>query len=216
VGRNAFAHEAGIHQHGVLANPLCYEIMTPASVGVRETSLVLGKHSGRHAVLARLRGLGIEVGAEQADEVTARVKELADRQKFVYDDDLLDLLSGSRPRQVRLVRHQVVSGNEVMPTATVEIEVDGARRSASAVGNGPLDAALKAADTALGSAVELLELHTRAVTAGTDAVAEVVVRVRQGETETSGQAASTDSIEAALKAYLSAVGAARRAEEQAA
>jgi 2-isopropylmalate synthase len=216
VGRNAFAHEAGIHQHGVLANPLCYEIMTPASVGVRETSLVLGKHSGRHAVLARLRGLGLEVSAEQADEVTARVKELADRQKFVYDDDLLDLLAGSRPRQVRLVRYQAVSGNEVMPTATVEIEVDGARRSASAVGNGPLDAALKAADTALGSEVELLELHTRAVTAGTDAVAEVVVRVRQGETETSGQAASTDSIEAALKAYLSAVGAARRAEEQAA
>jgi 2-isopropylmalate synthase len=216
VGRNAFAHEAGIHQHGVLANPLCYEIITPASVGVRETSLVLGKHSGRHAVLVRLRGLGIEVSPEEADQVTARVKELADRQKFVYDDDLLDLLAGERPRQVRLVRYQAVSGNEVMPTATVEIEVAGERRSASAVGNGPLDAALKAADIALGSEVELLELHTRAVTAGTDAVAEVVVRVRQGEYETSGQAASTDSIEAALKAYLSAVGAARRAEEQAA
>jgi 2-isopropylmalate synthase len=216
VGRNAFAHEAGIHQHGVLANPLCYEIMTPASVGVRETSLVLGKHSGRHAVLVRLRALGIEVSPEEADEVTARVKDLADRRKFVYDDDLLDLLAGERPRELRLVRYQVVSGNEVMPTATVEIEVAGARRSASAVGNGPLDAALKAADTALGSEVELLELHTRAVTAGTDAVAEVVVRVRQGENETSGQAASTDSIEAALKAYLSAVGAARRAEEQAA
>jgi 2-isopropylmalate synthase len=216
VGRNAFAHEAGIHQHGVLANPLCYEIMTPASVGVRETSLVLGKHSGRHAVLVRLRALGIEVSPEEADAVTSRVKDLADRQKFVYDDDLLDLLAGERPREVRLVRYQVVSGNEVMPTATVEIEVAGARRSASAVGNGPLDAALKAADTALGSEVELLELHTRAVTAGTDAVAEVVVRVRQGESETSGQAASTDSIEAALKAYLSAVGAARRAEEAAA
>src|SRR5262245_51914222 len=216
VGRNAFAHEAGIHQHGILANPLCYEIMTPASVGVRETSLVLGKHSGRHAVMVRLRGLGIDVSPEQADAVTARVKELADRQKFVYDDDLLDLLAGERPREVRLVRYQVVSGNEVMPTATVEIEVAGARRSASAVGNGPLDAALKAADAVLGSDVELLELHTRAITAGTDAVAEVVVRVRQGENETSGQAASTDSIEAALKAYLSAVGAARRAEERAA
>ena len=114
------------------------------------------------------------------------------------------------------IRYQAVSGNEVIPTATVEVEVAGERRSASAVGNGPLDAALKAADTALGSEVELLELHTRAVRAGTDAVAEVVVRVRQGEYETSGQAASTDSIEAALKAYLSAVGAARRAEEQAA
>jgi 2-isopropylmalate synthase len=117
---------------------------------------------------------------------------------------------------VRLVRYQVVTGNELMPTATVELDLDGERRSASAVGNGPLDAALKAADTALGCQPELLEMQTRAVTAGKDAVAEVVVRVRHGENETSGQAASTDSIEATLKAYLSAVGAARRAQEAAA
>jgi 2-isopropylmalate synthase len=215
VGRNAFAHEAGIHQHGILANPLCYEIMTPASVGVRETMLVLGKHSGKHAVTARLKGLGIEVTPEEAEEVTTRVKELADRQKYVYDDDLLALVAARHERRVRLVRYQAVTGNEVMPTATVELDVDGERRSASAVGNGPLDAALKAADTALGWQLELLEMHTRAVTAGKDAVAEVVVRVRHGETESTGQAASTDSIEAALKAYLSAVGAAR-AEEAAA
>jgi 2-isopropylmalate synthase len=185
-------------------------------VGVRETALVLGKHSGRHAVVARLSALGISVSDDQADALTARVKELADCKKFVYDDDLLDLVSGGRPPEVRLVRYQAVSGNQLIATATVELDVGGERRSASAVGNGPLDAALKAADTALGSGVELLELHTRAVTAGTDAVAEVVVRVRSRASETSGQAASTDSIEAALKAYLSAVGAARRAEEAAA
>jgi 2-isopropylmalate synthase len=216
VGRNAFAHEAGIHQHGILANPLCYEIMTPASVGVRETALVLGKHSGRHAVTARLHALGVELPPEQAEDVTARVKELADRRKFIYDEDLLALASFQPELQVRLLRYQVVSGNELMPTATIELEVGGERQSASAVGNGPLDAALKAADTALGWPLELLELHTRALTAGKGAVAEVLVRVRHGNTETTGQAASTDSIEAALKAYLSAAGAARRLQEAAA
>ena len=216
VGRNAFAHEAGVHQHGVLRNPLTYEIMTPASVGAGESHLVVGKHSGKHAVEARLRSLGVEVGAADLESLTARVKELADRKKYLYDEDLLALVSCAPEHRVKLVRYQVVSGNEVLPTATVEVEVDGERRSASAVGNGPLDAALKATDTALGGERTLLELHTRAVTAGKDALAEVVVRVRDGETETTGQAASTDSIEASLKAYLSAVGAARRAVEAAA
>jgi len=216
VGRNAFAHEAGIHQHGVLANPLTYEIMTPASVGVRETQLVLGKHSGRHAVESRLRGLGVDLGAVHIEDVTARVKELADRQKFVYDDDLLALVDHTVERRAHLVRYQVVSGNHVLPTATVEVEVDAERRSASAVGNGPLDAALKAADAALGLDLALLDLHTRAVASGKDALAEVTVRVRHADQETVGVASSTDSIEAALKAYLSAVGAARRAREAAA
>jgi 2-isopropylmalate synthase len=216
VGRNAFAHEAGIHQHGILANPLCYEIMTPASVGVRETLLVLGKHSGKHAVESRLRGLGVILKPEQLEAVTARVKELADRQKFVYDDDLLALVDHAVERRPRLVRYQVLAGNEILPTAAVEIEFDGARRSSSAVGNGTLDAALKAIDGALGLELQLLDLHTRAVTSGKDALAEVTVRVRHADQETVGQAAATDSIEAALKAYLSAVGAARRAQEAAA
>jgi 2-isopropylmalate synthase len=216
VGRNAFAHEAGIHQHGMLGNPLTYEIMTPASVGAGESQLVLGKHSGRHAVEVRLRGLGIELPREEAESLTAQVKELADRKKFVYDEDLLALVSAAPERRVRLVRYQAVSGNQLLPTASIELELDGAKRSASAVGNGPLDAALRAADAALGMELELLELHTRAVTAGKDALAEVVVRVRHGENESTGQAASTDSIEAALLAYLSAVGSARRAREGAA
>ena len=209
VGRNAFAHEAGIHQHGVLANPLCYEIMTPASVGAGESQLVLGKHSGRHAVGTRLRGLGLELSDADVETLTTRVKELADGKKFVYDEDLLDLVAHVPEHRARLVRYQTLSGNQLMPTATVEIEVDGQRRSASAVGNGPLDAALRATDAALGLDVQLLELHTRAVTAGKDAMAEVVVRIRQGQAESTGQAASTDSIEASLKAYLSAVGSVR-------
>jgi 2-isopropylmalate synthase len=211
VGRNAFAHEAGIHQHGVLANPLCYEIMTPASVGLSQSMLILGKHSGKHAVEARLKQLGIHLGPEDVERVTAQVKELADRTKFVYDEDLLAIVEHSPEPRARLVRYQVLSGNNILPTATVEVEVEGDQRSASAVGNGPLDAALKAADAAIGFELELLEMHTRAVTAGKDAVAEVTVRVVHDGIESLGQAASADTIEATLKAYLSAVASAREA-----
>ena len=211
VGRNAFAHEAGIHQHGILANPLCYEIMTPASVGVRETLLVLGKHSGKHAVESRLLAMGLAPKAEELEDITAKVKALADQKKFVYDDDLLTLVQHTPEHRTRLIRYQVLAGNQVLPTATVEVEVDGQRRTASAVGNGPLDSALEAADKALGMDLELLEMQTRALTGGKDAIAEVIVRVRHAGVESSGQAASTDTIEATLKAYLSAVAVARAA-----
>jgi 2-isopropylmalate synthase len=211
VGRNAFAHEAGIHQHGILANPLTYEIMTPASVGVKETLLVLGKHSGKHAVESRLRSIGLRLEGEELERMTARVKELADKQKFVYDDDLLAMAERTPNRRAQLVRYQVLAGNLIMPTATVEVEVEGQKRSASAVGKGPLDAALKAADQAIGLELQLLEMHTRAVSAGKDAMAEVIVRVRHDGHEGTGQAASTDTIEATLRAYLSAVAAARDA-----
>jgi 2-isopropylmalate synthase len=211
VGRNAFAHEAGIHQHGVLANPLCYEIMTPESVGLSQSMLILGKHSGKHAVEARLKQLGVNLPAEEIVEVTKQVKELADRSKFVYDEDLLAIVEHSAEPRAKLVRYQVVAGNNILPTATVEVEVEGHRRSASAVGNGPLDAALQAADAAIGLELKLLEMHTRAVTAGKDALAEVTVRVEHDGHESLGQAASTDTIEATLKAYISAVAAAREA-----
>ncbi len=211
VGRNAFAHEAGIHQHGMLANPLCYEIMTPASVGLSQSMLVLGKHSGKHAVESRLKQLGIALRPEEVEEVTRKVKDLADRTKFVYDEDLLAIVEHAAEPRAKLVRYQVVAGNQILPTATVEVEVEGHRRQASAVGNGPLDAALKAADAALGFELQLLEMHTRAVTAGKDAVAEVTVRVVHDGIESLGQAASADTIEATLKAYLSAVASAREA-----
>jgi 2-isopropylmalate synthase len=211
VGRNAFAHEAGIHQHGMLANPLCYEIMTPASVGLSQSMLVLGKHSGRHAVESRLKQLGVALKPEEVEDVTRKVKELADRTKFVYDEDLLAIVEHSAEPRARLVRYQVLAGNQILPTATVEVEIEGHRRQASAVGNGPLDAALKAADAAIGFELSLLEMHTRAVTAGKDAVAEVTVRVVHDGIESLGQAASKDTIEATLKAYLSAVASAREA-----
>jgi len=212
VGRNAFAHEAGIHQHGVLANPLCYEIMTPASVGVRETQMVLGKHTGKHAVESRLLALGLAPKADELEAITAKVKALADQKKFVYDDDLLAIAGNPQERRTRLVRHQVLTGSHVLPTATVEVEVDGQVRSASAVGQGPLDAALRAANDALALEVELVEMHTRALTAGKDVLSEVIVRVRHEGAESSGQAASRDAVEAMLKSYLSAVAAARVAK----
>jgi 2-isopropylmalate synthase len=215
VGRNAFAHEAGIHQHGVLKNPLTYEIMTPESVGAGESHLVLGKHSGHHAVESRLKGLGVTLSRQEVAQVTVKVKALADRKKFVYDEDLLALVADAPPRRMRLIRYQSLAGNNLMPTASVEVEVDGEKRSSSAVGNGPLDAALKATDSALGLELELIELSTRAVTGGKDALAEVIVRVRTGDRESTGHAASTDTLEASLKAYISAAAGMGRPEEAA-
>jgi 2-isopropylmalate synthase len=173
--------------------------------------LVLGKHSGRHAVESRLKQLGVTLRPEEVEDVTRKVKDLADRTKFVYDEDLLAIVEHAAEPRARLVRYQVLAGNQILPTATVEVEVEGHRRSASAVGNGPLDAALKAADAALGFELSLIEMHTRAVTAGKDAVAEVTVRVQHDGIESLGQAASKDTIEATLKAYLSAVASAREA-----
>jgi 2-isopropylmalate synthase len=211
VGRNAFAHEAGIHQDGMLKDRRTYEIMRPEDVGVSQSMLILGKHSGKHAVQARLKQLGVKVKPEDIEGITNEVKALADRTKFVYDEDLLAIVSHEAEPRAKLIRYQVLSGNTLVPTATVEVEVEGHRRSASAVGNGPLDAAMKAADAALGFELELLEMHTRAVTAGKDALAEVSVRVVHDGIESLGQAASRDTIEATLKAYLSAVAAAREA-----
>ena len=148
--------------------------------------LILGKHSGKHAVEARLKQLGVKLPAEEVLDVTKKVKELADRAKFVYDEDLLAIVEHTAEPRAKLVRYQVVAGNNILPTATVEVEVEGHRRSASAVGNGPLDAALKAADTAIGLDLKLLEMHTRAVTAGKDALAEVTVRVEHDGHESLG------------------------------
>jgi 2-isopropylmalate synthase len=163
-------------------------------------------------VASRLKALGMAPSKEEVEEVTAQVKALADRKKFVYDEDLLKLVAHAPERRVKLVRFQSVAGNRILPTASVEIEVEGETRSASAVGNGPVDAALKAVKAALGEELELLELTTRALTAGTEALAEVVVRLRHNGFESTGQAASTDTLEATLRAYLSAVDGARAAE----
>ena len=197
VGGNAFAHEAGIHQHGMLANPLdLRDHDARRAWALSQSYLVLGKHSGRHAVESRLQAARrARSRPTSSRSVTRAVKELADRKKFVYDEDLLALVEHARraAREARCATRSC-AGNQVLPTATVEVRGRRPQRgTASAVGNGPLDAALKAADAALGVELQLLEMHTRAVTAGKDAARRGHgARARRRASSRTGQAASTD------------------------
>lgn len=209
VGDNAFAHESGIHQHGMINNASTYEIMSPASVGMQRTSLVLGKHSGRHAVEERLRELGYELSAQQLDEVFVAFKELADKKKQVFDRDLEALAGGGRqalrPEWFRLQGHQVSSGSGVSATAAVRIETSAGLVEKAACGDGPVDAVFQAINAAVGFDVDLQDYQLRAVTAGQDAMGEACVWVRQGERSFNGRGLSTDVVEASAKAYVNAL-----------
>jgi 2-isopropylmalate synthase len=223
VGANAFAHEAGIHQDGMLKNQQTYEIMLPESVGVTQSRLVLGKHSGRHAFKVRLNDLGYPL--EDADLVKAfeRFKNLADKKKVITDADLEALVTDEvyQPREVyKLVGLQVACGTMGMPTATVRLcGPDGSLSTQPAVGTGPVDAVYKAIDTVVSTPNTLLEFSVHAVTEGIDALGEVTVRIRstngnksldaQKEVEQprtfGGHGADTDIIVASAKAYLAAL-----------
>jgi 2-isopropylmalate synthase len=220
VGGNAFAHESGIHQHGVLSHRETYEIMKPEDVGAPRSQLVLGKHSGRHAFAARLAELGTTLDGDTLDRAFARFKTLADRKKEVHDADLLALAAdeGARaPRVWELEALQVGCGTVGMATATVKLRrADGAIEVRAAVGAGPIDAAFKAIDTIITTELVLEELAVLAVTEGTDALGEVGVRVRRHEeiiaaTELPrarvfhGHAADGDIVVASVKAYLEAL-----------
>ncbi len=210
VGANAFAHEAGIHQDGVLKHRATYEIMRPEDVGVPEGALVLGKHSGRHAVRARLEELGYRLTEEQLARAFERFKEVADRKKQVSDLDLEAIVTDEQvTRSVAevysLTSFQVVSGSHATPTATVTLTRDGITVREAASGDGPVDALYRAIDRAVGFGGTLLEYTSRAVTAGGDAMVEVMVQVREGDRVASGRAASTDVLEASVRAYLLAL-----------
>jgi 2-isopropylmalate synthase len=214
VGSNAFAHESGIHQDGILKERSTYEIMDPKAVGIGRTTLVLGKHSGRHAVKSRLQELGYDLSAEDLGRVFLRFKDLADKKKEISDPDLEALVAD----EVRITREtfrldavQVVAGNSCVPTATVRlIMADGTPRQIAVMGTGPVDAIYKAidglvADSPDGAAHRLQEFSIQAVTAGIDAIGEVTVRVEgKGRTYT-GHGASTDILVAAANAYLNAL-----------
>ncbi|PIQ82314.1 MAG: 2-isopropylmalate synthase [Candidatus Omnitrophica bacterium CG11_big_fil_rev_8_21_14_0_20_64_10] len=209
VGGNAFAHESGIHQHGVLMHKNTYEIMKPEEVGFGESKLVLGKHSGRHAFLQRLKELGFTLDAKQIEETFQRFKVLADKKKEVFDDDLAALAEDQLseiPQRYQLVYLHVPSGTGVIPTATVKIiGPDGKEVQGTATGDGPVDAAYKAIDKLTGFSGRLTDYVIQSVTSGKDALGEVAVKVeRKGRIE-HGRAASTDIIEASARAYLSAV-----------
>ncbi len=208
VGANAFAHEAGIHQHGVLQTPLTYEIMTPESVGVPRSKLVLGKHSGRHAFKKRLEELGVELGEEDLNKAFVRFKALCDRKKEVFDEDLLTLVEEevlTAAETYTLEHLQFTSGTNIVPTATVRLRMQEEVFQESGWGDGPVDAAYKAIDLITKIPGKLLEYQLRAVTGGKDAMGEVTVTVEMDGQRVVGRGSSTDVIEASVRAYLHAI-----------
>jgi 2-isopropylmalate synthase len=223
VGANAFSHEAGIHQDGVLKHRATYEIMTPESVGADGSMLVLGKHSGRHALRERLKELGHELDDERFLEVFGRFKELCDRKKFVDDRDIAALATTAHdhaPARWTMVQMQVQSGTHLIPTATVRLRAaDGTTKVGSGTGDGPVDACCRAIDAVVGEAGELQGFTTRSVSEGTGALAEVTVRVKDlysGRTFV-GRGTHVDVVEASGEAYLDAVNSllnARDAEDE--
>jgi 2-isopropylmalate synthase len=208
VGANAFSHEAGIHQHGVLQTPLTYEIMTPESVGVPKSRLVLGKHSGRHAFKNRLEELGVALAEEELNQAFVRFKALCDRKKEVFDEDLLALVEDQRlsAADTYTLEHlQFTSGTNLIPTATVRLKSNAELFQESGWGDGPVDAAFKAIDQITKIPGKLLEYQLRAVTEGKDAVGDVSVSVEMDGQRIVGRGTSTDVIEASVRAYLNAV-----------
>lgn len=208
VGENAFAHEAGIHQDGMLKERTTYEIMTPQSVGLTESRLVLGKHSGRHAFAHRLAEMGYSLAPEELEAAYQRFIELADRKKHVTDRDLRALVEqgmAAIPETLRLDYVHVTTGNTTVPTATVRIRQGERQRVGTAHGDGPVEAVYRAIDQALGVQVELESYALQAVTGGKDALGEVTVRIRNNGRQYVGRAASTDIIEASARAYLHGV-----------
>ena len=210
VGANAFAHESGIHQDGVLKHRETYEIMRAEDVGWAQNKLVLGKHSGRNAFKTRLQELGISVGSEEAlNAAFARFKELADKKHEIFDEDLHALMSedvvAPAHEHFKLVSFMFHSETGEMPHAELTLSIGGVEQRAGADGGGPVDAALKAIESVVGSGSELLLYSVNAITTGTDAQGEVTVRLARSGRIVNGQGADTDIIVASAKAYLNAL-----------
>ncbi|MBV9654047.1 MAG: 2-isopropylmalate synthase, partial [Acetobacteraceae bacterium] len=209
VGRNAFAHESGIHQDGVLKNAATYEIMTPESVGWTHSSLVMGKHSGRAAFRDKLRALGYgEVGDNQLNDAFRRFKDLADRKKVVYDEDLVALVDDEVVRDhehIRFVSLDVQAGSKRQPRASLELEIDGVARGAEAVGDGPIDATFNAIHALFPHTARLVLFSVGAVTEGTDAQARTTVRLEEDGKLVDGQGADPCTITASARAYVHAL-----------
>ncbi len=209
VGKNAFAHESGIHQDGMLKNSETFEIMRPEDIGLTETNLVMGKHSGRAALRAKLRNLGYELADNQLNDVFVRFKALADRKKEVYDDDLLALMrdtsmdGGVDRLQVKFLR--VICGTEAPQSADLILSVDGKDHQVTATGDGPVDATFNAVKVLFPHEARLQLYQVHAVTEGTDAQATVSVRMEDGGLISTGQAADTDTVVASAKAYVNAL-----------
>ncbi|UAB89342.1 2-isopropylmalate synthase [Ruegeria sp. SCSIO 43209] len=207
VGKNAFAHESGIHQDGMLKNRENFEIMRPEDIGLSGTSLPLGKHSGRAALRDKLETLGYEVGDNQLKDIFVRFKDLADRKKEVFDDDLIALMSvdDEADDHLQLVSMKVTCGTGGQAEATVELEVEGADRIATENGDGPVDATFRAIRAIYPNTARLQLYQVHAVTEGTDAQATVSVRLEEDGMIATGQSANTDTVVASAKAYIHAL-----------
>ena len=207
VGKNAFAHESGIHQDGMLKNRDTFEIMRPEDVGLSGTSLPLGKHSGRAALRDKMAKLGFELGDNELNDLFVRFKELADRKKEVHDDDLIALMrvNETGDDRYRLKHLRVVCGTEGPQTADMTMEVDGKEVRTEATGDGPVDAAFNAVKELTGHEARLQLYQVHAVTEGTDAQATVSVRMEWDGRIATGQSADTDTVVASVRAYLNAL-----------
>ncbi|MBB5220557.1 2-isopropylmalate synthase [Amaricoccus macauensis] len=209
VGKNAFAHESGIHQDGMLKNAETFEIMRPEDVGLNATSLVMGKHSGRAALRSKLAELGYAVGDNQLRDVFVRFKELADRKKEVYDDDLIALMQDTDTHaandRIQVKRLRVVCGTDGPQTAEMTLVIDGVEHEVETVGDGPVDAVFKAVQSLVPNTAKLNLYQVHAVTEGTDAQATVSVRLEEGGKIVTGQSADTDTVVASARAYVNAI-----------
>jgi 2-isopropylmalate synthase len=219
VGKNAFAHEAGIHQHGVLKNRLTYEIMTPESVGVKTNSIVLGKHSGRHALNKKYDEMGYRLSRAELDKAYKLFTKLADQKKEIFEEDLLAILQdgiAQIPERFKLRAVQATAGTAALATALVTLADTKSEESETqtAAGDGPVNAVYKAIDKITGLEGSLIDYTVRSITRGTDAVGEVFVHVEFNGVSYTGKAASTDIVDASARAYLNALNKALYAKER--
>lgn len=208
VGQNAFAHESGIHQDGMLKNNQTYEIMLPASVGISESSLVMGKHSGRHAFREKLKEMGYELGQNALEDAFSRFKDLADKKKHVFDDDIIALVDDEIARgndRIRVTALNIVAGTEGPQEATLTLDVDGETKTITSTGDGPVDAIFNAIKELFPHEASLLLYQVHAVTEGSDAQAEVSVRLEEAGKTVTGRGADTDTLVATARAYVSAL-----------
>ncbi len=205
VGANAFAHEAGIHQDGVLKNPMTYEIMRPETIGLSASKLVLGKHSGRHALRTHLKQMGYDLSDEELNLVFDKFKELADKKKQIVDEDLEVIVTEGILRTsdvFKLEYLHVTAGTTVLPMASVKLDINGRSVQGAGYGNGPIDAAFNTIAKLAGTQSELLRFSISALTGGTDAQGEVTVRLRENGLVALGKGADPDIITASAKAYV--------------
>ena len=208
VGANAFAHEAGIHQDGLIKERMTYEIMTPETVGVSDTNIILGKHSGRHAIREHLKKMGFNLGREEVDTVFKRFKELADIKKEIFDEDIEAIIAEDvfrKPDKYKLLYLSVVSGNAAIPTATVQMEINDEIVQEAYFGVGPIDATFATIKKITGAEYTLVKYLVHAITEGTDAQGVVTVQLRYGERIVSGRGSDPDVLVASAKAYINAL-----------